>query len=206
MKNDDWKRALGLQTKPQKYKQKTKTDNDKTATKVGLWLKIFIGVGGFLTFLLIWGMTIDKVCVKGNPDYEKGTGFCVGNGRKDIELREKEERIAAIKRQKEEAIAAQAEKVRRHADEIAEKQKGEEGTFRAIRYICEQTIKSRLREPQSYEKISSSFYGSPAGGNKKGVIIEYRAKNGFGGMNVASAGCLTETGKVEDLKLTGSTE
>ena len=63
-----------------------------------------------------------------------------------------------------------------------------------------------MREPKSYERINSTFYRSPNGGNNKGVIIEYRARNGFGGMNVVSADCLTETGNVEDLKLTGNTE
>jgi len=129
-----------------------------------------------------------RICVAGNKSYETNTGLCAGNGRKEATAK------------------AIAEKKAKAAAELEQKKSDTEATYRAIRYICEETIKSRLRDPSSYERIGSRFYGSPNEGNKKGVIIEYRARNGYGGMNVVSAGCLTETGRVEDLKLTGNTE
>jgi hypothetical protein len=142
---------------------------------------------GLPTFLILKA-TISKVCVPENKDYEKSTGLCAGNG-------------------KQEATENALKEKKAKAAEAAEKKKGEtEATYREMRYICEETIKRRLREPRSYERIDSAFYKSPNGGNRKGVIIEYRARNGFGGMNVVSADCLTETGKAEDLKLTGNTE
>ena len=162
-----------------------------------LWV---LGVAGFLLIAIaIWGTAIDKVCVAGNPNYEKGTGFCLGNGRKDIALREKREKLAKIKEEAED---------KKQKDEEAEEKRIEEDkkTYRAIQYICEEKIKSRLREPNSYEEIDTTSYGSRAGNKKKGVTIKYRARNGFGGMNIASAGCLTETGKAEDTNLTGNTE
>jgi hypothetical protein len=156
-------------------------------------------IGFFFIVIIIWGTAIDKVCVAGNPDYEKGTGFCSGNGRKDDALRKKQE----ILEKKKEAI----EKKKKEAEEASAKRTQEDkSTFGAIHYICKETIKNNLREPSSFEEIDKTFYGSASGGTKKGVIIKYRAKNGFGGMNIASAGCLTETGKAEDIKLTGTTE
>jgi hypothetical protein len=141
-----------------------------------------------LPALLILKATISKVCVPGNKDYEKSTGLCAGNG-------------------KQEATENALKENKAKAAKSAEKKKSDtEKSYRAMRYICEETIKSRLREPSSYERINSAFYKSPNGGNNNGVIIEYRARNGFGGMNVVSADCLTETGKIEDLKLTGNTE
>lgn len=206
MKNEEWKRALGLKVGQTREEAKERVFELGDKIKVSLWLKILLGTGGLLTALFFWGLSIEKVCVPGNPDFEKGVGFCTGNGRKDKIAREQEEkaerereqRVLKLKEEKkiEEARQAVAEKNRRDA----------EGTFRAMRYICEAAIKGSLREPGSYERIDSTFYGSPNGGSKKGVIIEYRARNGFGGMNIVRAGCLTETGRVEDLKLTGTTE
>lgn len=162
-----------------------------------LWV---FGVAGFLFIaIFIWGIAIQKVCVAGNPDYEKGTGFCLANGRKDIALKKKQE----ILEKKKKTI----ENKKKEAEEAsAKKTEEDKGIFRAIHYLCKETIKNTLREPSSFEEIDKTFYGSASGDIKKGVIIKYRAKNGFGGMNIASAGCLTETGKAEDIKLTGSTE
>jgi hypothetical protein len=89
------------------------------------------------------------------------------------------------------------------ASEASTAQKAQEGDYRAIRYVCEEGIKKRLREPGSYQRIDSTFYGSPGQGQKKGVSIQYRARNGFGGMAVETVGCMTETGRLEDLKITG---
>ncbi len=137
-----------------------------------------------LPTLIILGISRSNICVPGNKDYEANSGLCANSGKKEAEAKELAERKA------------------KESAELEEKEKDTEATYRAMRYICEQSIKSRLREPSSYERIGSKFFGSPNGDNKKGVIIEYRARNGFGGMNVVSAACLTETGSVEDLKMT----
>jgi hypothetical protein len=162
-----------------------------------LWV---FGVTGFLFIaIFIWGIAIQKICVAGNPDYEKGTGFCLANGRKDIALKKKKERLAKIKEEAEE---------KQRKDEEAKKKRIEEDklTYITINYLCEEAIKSGLREPNSFEKIDRTFYGPPPGSKKKGVIIKYRARNGFGGMNVVSAACITETGNTKDLTLSGRTE
>jgi hypothetical protein len=82
-----------------------------------------------------------------------------------------------------------------------------ENPFGEMKYVCEEAIKRNLREPRSYERIGYTFWGSQTSGSpKKGVSIQYRSRNGFGGMSVETAGCLTETGRLEDLKLTGVTQ
>jgi hypothetical protein len=58
--------------------------------KKGCLPKVLWGLAGTFLVLLAWGMAIDKKCVAGDSDYEKGTGFCGGNGRKDVERRKAE--------------------------------------------------------------------------------------------------------------------
>lgn len=82
-----------------------------------------------------------------------------------------------------------------------------ENPFGGMKYVCEEIIKRNLREPRSYERIGYTFWGSQTSGSpEKGVSIQYRSRNGFGGMSVETAGCLTETGRLEDLELTGVTQ
>jgi hypothetical protein len=45
----------------------------------------------------------------------------------------------------------------------------------------ERTIKDNLRDPDSYERVDSML------GKDGSVCVEFRSKNGFGGMNVAYA-------------------
>jgi len=74
---------------------------------------------------------------------------------------------------------------------------------RAIHTKCQELIIGRLREPSSYQRISSGFFSSRDGVAERGVAISYRARNGFGGMTVEIADCTTETGDPQDLKITG---
>jgi hypothetical protein len=46
-------------------------------------------------------------------------------------------------------------------------------------------VKSQLREPSSFEHISTSIEPDVSG--KHNITMEYRARNGFGGMDVATA-------------------
>lgn len=161
--------------------------------------KVLIGASVIFAGLFFWGISIEKNCVTGNPDFEKGTGFCWGNGRKDIAEQKKREALE-IAKQKEE------EKLERRQRKEEEQNKKNKQDFLAMTYICEAFTKEALREPSSYERIESTFYGSTKNSSKRGVVIKYRARNGFGGMNIASAGCMTTTGRAEDLKLTGNLE
>tara|TARA_R110002072_G_scaffold38314_4_gene110891 strand:+ start:2964 stop:3470 length:507 start_codon:yes stop_codon:yes gene_type:complete len=43
-------------------------------------------------------------------------------------------------------------------------------------------VKAALRDPDSFEHIETSIYGNDAG--EHGLWMDYRAQNGFGGMNV----------------------
>ena len=56
---------------------------------------------------------------------------------------------------------------------------------------CEENVKSKLREPDSYEKIQMLL---PTRVNDKEKILkwDFRAKNGFGGYNVLTAECIVK--------------
>jgi hypothetical protein len=48
-----------------------------------------------------------------------------------------------------------------------------------------QQVKAQLREPSSFEHVETRI--TPAVNGKHDILMEYRARNGFGGMNVAAA-------------------
>jgi hypothetical protein len=48
-----------------------------------------------------------------------------------------------------------------------------------------QQVKDQLREPDSFEHIETRIMAEVNG--KHTIMMEYRARNGFGGMNVATA-------------------
>lgn len=48
-----------------------------------------------------------------------------------------------------------------------------------------QQVKNQLREPDSFEHIETRI--TPEVNGKHNITMEYRARNGFGGMNVATA-------------------
>jgi hypothetical protein len=48
-----------------------------------------------------------------------------------------------------------------------------------------QQVKDQLRVPDSFEHIETRI--TPEVNGKHNIMMEYRAKNGFGGMNVATA-------------------
>jgi hypothetical protein len=174
--------------------------------KKGCLPKVLWGLAGTFLVLLAWGMAIDKKCVAGDSDYEKGTGFCGGNGRKDVERRKAEAKKQEAMEKEKRIRERQAIEAEKKQEALVARTKENEKTLREIGYICEASIRKNLRDPGSYERIESTSYGLPTGEGKKGVVIKYRARNGFGGMNVEQAACLTETGKIEDLRFAGSTE
>lgn len=58
-------------------------------------------------------------------------------------------------------------------------------------YACEDNVKSRLRDPDSYEKIQMLLPTNVSEGEKI-LRWDFRAKNGFGGYNVSSAECIVK--------------
>lgn len=56
---------------------------------------------------------------------------------------------------------------------------------------CEENVKSKLRDPDSYEKIQMLL---PTRVNDKKKILrwDFRAKNGFSGYNVLTAECIVK--------------
>lgn len=57
----------------------------------------------------------------------------------------------------------------------------------AIQVTFKELIKKHLRDPDSYEYISTTPAGDLDYGDGKMFTIKYRAKNGFGGYNVNEA-------------------
>jgi len=53
---------------------------------------------------------------------------------------------------------------------------------------CEVALKNQLRDPDSYQKVGTPG-AFPIEGNKAFWTWQFRARNGFGGMNVGSATC-----------------
>lgn len=73
---------------------------------------------------------------------------------------------------------AQAEEERRRGSHCLS---GWDGSNRSL---VEQ-VKDQLREPDSFEQIETRI--TPEVNGKHTIMMEYRARNGFGGMNVATA-------------------
>ena len=54
--------------------------------------------------------------------------------------------------------------------------------------LCEEHLKEKLRDPESYKR-DGDFATTTDDGNKKELIWNFRAKNGFGGYNSSTAIC-----------------
>jgi hypothetical protein len=55
--------------------------------------------------------------------------------------------------------------------------------------LCEENLKKKLRDPQSYKR-ASNIKIIKDNGLEKEITWEFRARNGFGGMNVGEGACL----------------
>ncbi len=75
-------------------------------------------------------------------------------------------------------------------EEAAKKKQNElnEWFDRYSQYSCEDNVKEKLREPNSYER-DGEFLVTDNTGTKKAVSWKFRAKNGFGGYNISAAIC-----------------
>ena len=69
-----------------------------------------------------------------------------------------------------------------------EKEKIDEWYEEVSGYSCEIALKDKLRDPESYKR-DGDFVTTADDGNKKELIWNFRAKNGFGGYNSSSAIC-----------------
>lgn len=58
-------------------------------------------------------------------------------------------------------------------------------------YACEDNVKSRLRDPDSYKRIQMLLPTNVSDGEKI-LRWDFRAKNGFGGYNVSTAECIVK--------------
>ena len=65
----------------------------------------------------------------------------------------------------------------------------------AIKATFEQLIKKQLRDPNSYEFVSLRPNGDESKDGRY-FIIEYRAKNGFGGYTMGKAGVFCDSTKM----------
>jgi len=60
--------------------------------------------------------------------------------------------------------------------------------------LCEEHLKEQLRDPKSYER-AGEIKVIKDDGIEKGIAWEFRARNGFGGMNVGEGVCLIKKNK-----------
>jgi len=60
--------------------------------------------------------------------------------------------------------------------------------------LCEEHLKEQLRDPKSYER-AGEVRVIKNNGIEKGIAWEFRARNGFGGMNVGEGVCLIKKNK-----------
>jgi len=109
----------------------------------------------------------------------------------------REEAEQALAKAKTAAAKAEAE-----TKAEADRQAAKEAAFRATGRHClnpfsgandplVQLVKRQLREPDSFEHIETSITPVEDGFHK--VVMTYRARNGFGGMNVSQATGLVES-------------
>ena len=93
---------------------------------------------------------------------------------------------------REKVEAAQAAKAAA-AEEAEEKRKGFhclsswDGSHRQV----VEAVKQRLRDPDSFEHVETMILPVNASG-KHGLIMKYRARNGFGGLNVGQAAAIVD--------------
>ncbi len=90
-------------------------------------------------------------------------------------------------RKAEREAAAQAEKTMEVAEAQAEKDKGFHclSAWDGSNLSTKTQVKARMRNPDSFEHIETKI--APVSNGKHLLRMTYRAQNGFGGMNVATA-------------------
>ncbi len=101
----------------------------------------------------------------------------IGCGESSAEKAQREAKVAEQKAQREAKVAEQKAEDKRKGFHCL--------SYNGAHHGVEKYIKANLRDPASYDHIETKI--TPV--SKKGehvLIMKYRAKNGFGGMNVES--------------------
>lgn len=92
-------------------------------------------------------------------------------------------------RQAEAAKAKEVEKQAKRAEEVIKEIKKVDNWYaNESKYSCEINLEEKLREPGSYRR-DGDFVTTNDNGVNKVIAWKFRAKNGFGGFNVATALC-----------------
>ena len=71
---------------------------------------------------------------------------------------------------------------------------------------CRRMTKQILRDPDSFEQISITPYNSKDGVPMDGVVLNYRARNGFGGYGGGSVECVSMSGEMQDTRIVSHSE
>lgn len=72
---------------------------------------------------------------------------------------------------------------------------------------CKRLARQMMRDPDSFEAIAINPYNSTADGKPvNGVVVQYRARNGFGGYGGGSVTCESPTGRMEDTLVVSHSE
>jgi hypothetical protein len=102
-----------------------------------------------------------------------------------------EERAAAASVRADKEARRQADRAAAKAAEVAEEVAEREAGFHCLRPWdgahngVERWVKDNLREPDSYEHIETRITPKDEAGRHM-LVMKYRARNGFGGMNIES--------------------
>lgn len=161
------------------------SDEQPKKNKVVQYLKVggLIYVGLMVPVVLavgLYGVAVSTHCKPGTPDYEQNKGLCVNAGKA-------QEKVAAEKGGVEYANAREIEL--------------------NVGIPCKRLARQMMRDPDSFEAIAINPYNStPDGKPVNGVVVQYRARNGFGGYGGGSVTCESPTGRMEDTAVVSHSE
>ncbi|ORE90940.1 hypothetical protein [Aurantimonas sp. 22II-16-19i] len=147
---------------------------DRVCRKIVKWTAVVVGTVALIT--VAWG------------SYEAATATPEQRAAWAFERAQRQEERAREQAQRAQAAAEKEEADQHAAREVAAK----EVQFRCLSgwtgsmLDFAREVKDSLREPDSFEHVMSSATPVHADGTQI-IIMEYRARNGFGGMNVETA-------------------
>lgn len=149
------------------------------------WMLIIFG--GIVALTLFAGI-MDAVQRTVDPE---GYAQRQAEREREREERERQEEVEARREQAE----REAEERRVAAEQVAERRSGLhclsawDGSHRAV----VRQVKSVLRNPDSFEHVETRIAPVNEQGNHQ-LVMQYRAENGFGGMNVEYASAVVNSG------------
>jgi hypothetical protein len=104
---------------------------------------------------------------------------------------EKQSKLAAEKQAEADEVAAAALQVERERHSGMHCLSGWDGSNRST----VQQVKERLRDPSSFQHVETRI--APDGNGSHKLVMTYRAKNGFGGLNVEQVGASVDSATCE---------